>query len=252
MNSWLRSHGRGVLITAVAVIMTLGLVAGGALAQTPPGTPTPGKPGAPPAPLVSASDFLTRLAGKLGLDAGRVQTAAKDTQKEMIDEAVTAGRLTTEQATRLKERVDAGDFIIGHGPGGKGGPGGRGGPERGGFGMDPAALATWLGITPEQLRTELHEGTGKSLTQVAQAHGKTRDGLITFLTDQAKTRLDQAVTAGRLTRQEADQMLEQFKQNVGQMVDQVHPVGGPGQPGGPRGPRGPQPGPTATPRTGSA
>jgi hypothetical protein len=115
--------------------------------------------------------------------------------------------------------------------------------------VDQAALATWLGITPEQLRTELHEGTGKSLTQVAQAHNKSRDALIAFLTDQTKTRLDQAVAAGRLTREQADQKLAQFTQQVGQMVDQVHPAGGPGKPGGPRGR---QPAPTATPGTGGA
>jgi hypothetical protein len=247
MVSWIRSHARLAAVAAVAVVMTLGLVGGGVMAQTPPaGTPAPGKP-AKPQPIATATEFFNRLAAKLGLDAARVQTAAKEVQKEQIDAAVAAGRLTPEMATRLKERVDAGDIVLGHGPGGKRGPGG---PGRGGAFGDPQALATWLGITPEQLRTELHEGTGKSLAQVAQAHGKTRDALIAFLTDQTKTQLDQAVAAGRLTRQQADEMLARFQQNVGAMVDRVHPAGGPGQPGGPRGPRAPQGTPTAP--TGSA
>ena len=42
------------------------------------------------------------------------------------------------------------------------------------------AAATYIGITEAQLRTEL--GTGKSLADVAVAHGKTRDGLIAALT----------------------------------------------------------------------
>jgi hypothetical protein len=244
MVQWIRSHTRLALVAAVAVVMTLGLVGGGVLAQTPPaGTPAPGAP-ALPQPVATATEFFAKLAAKLGLDAARVQIAAKEAQKEQIDAAVQAGRLTPEMATRLKERVDAGELVIGHGPGGKHGPGG---PGRGGFFGDPQALASWLGITPEQLRTELHEGTGKSLVQVAQAHGKTRDALFTFLTDQVKARLDQDVAAGRLTRQQTDEMLARFQQNVGQMVDQVHPVGGPGQPGGPRGPRGPQ----GTPTTGT-
>lgn len=238
MSSWLRDRWRGALIVAVAVILTAGLAAGGVLAQTP--TPTPGA-GAPPAPLFSANDFFARLAAKLGLDASRVQTAAKDAQKELIDEAAQAGRLPAAVATRLKERVDAGDFVLGHGPGGKHG---RGGFGRGGFGVDQPALASWLGITPEQLHSELHEGTGQSLAQVAQAHGKTREALIAFLTDQVKTRLDQAVTDGRLTRQQADEMLARFQQNVSQLVDQIHPAG---MPDGRRGPQG-----TPTPRTGSA
>jgi hypothetical protein len=42
-----------------------------------------------------------------------------------------------------------------------------------------AAAAAYIGITEDQLRTEL--GTDKSLADVAVAHGKTRDGLIQAL-----------------------------------------------------------------------
>ena len=243
MSIWLRERWRSALTVAVAVVLTAGLITSNALAQTPP-TPPAGA-GTPPAPLVSANDFFARLAAKLGLDAGRVQTAATEAQKELIDEAAQAGRLPADAATRLKERVDAGDIVVGHGGklGGKrgGGPGGFG---RGGVGADATALATWLGITPEQLQTELHTGSGQSLAQVAQAHGKTREALITFLTEQARTRLDQAVTAGRLTRQQADEQLARFQQAVGQQVDRVHPVGGPRGPR-PAPPNGQQPAPPA-------
>lgn len=260
MSHWLRTHLRWVLVTTTAVIVTLGLISGGALAQTPPpGADKPGQPGPPGRPPMQAiaNDFFAKLAGKLGVAPDRMTSAAKEVQKEQIDEAVKAGRMTPEMAARLKERIDAGQFILPPAGPPKPGPGGRGaGPGRpgiapGGPMMDHAALATWLGITPEQLRTELN---GKSLAQVAQAHGKTRDALITFLTDQVKGRIEQAVTAGRLTRQQADTMIEAFKQRVGQMVDQVHTAGGPGGrhgPGGndgPRGPRGQQPGSTPTPR----
>jgi hypothetical protein len=241
MGTWLRDRWRGALVAAIAVIMTAGLVTGGVLAQTPP----PGA-GQPPAPLISATDFFARLAAKLGLDAGRVQTAAKDAQKELIDEAAQAGRRPAAAAARLKERVDAGDFVLGHGPGGKPGRGGFGR----GVGIDQPALASWLGITPEQLHSELHEGAGQSLAQVAQAHGKTREALIAFLTDRVKTRLDQAVADGRLTRQQADEMLARFQQNVGRLVDQVHPAGVPDGQRGPGHPRSPQG--TPIPRTGSA
>ena len=42
-----------------------------------------------------------------------------------------------------------------------------------------SAAATYIGITVDQLRTEL--GTDKSLADVAIAHGKTRDGLVQAL-----------------------------------------------------------------------
>ena len=60
--------------------------------------------------------------------------------------------------------------------------------ERGPGGGDLlAAAATYIGITPDVLRTEL--GTTKSLADVAVAHGKTRDGLIAALTTAATAQL---------------------------------------------------------------
>ena len=47
------------------------------------------------------------------------------------------------------------------------------------------AAATYIGITTDQLRTEL--GTDKSLADVAVAHGKTRDGLIQALVTASQT-----------------------------------------------------------------
>src|SRR6058998_3043137 len=49
------------------------------------------------------------------------------------------------------------------------------GPGQDGF----SVAATYIGITVDQLRTEM--GTTKSLADVAVAHGKTRDGLIAAL-----------------------------------------------------------------------
>jgi hypothetical protein len=48
-----------------------------------------------------------------------------------------------------------------------------------------SAAATYIGITTDQLRTEL--GTDKSLADVAVAHGKTRDGLIQALVAASQT-----------------------------------------------------------------
>jgi hypothetical protein len=50
-----------------------------------------------------------------------------------------------------------------------------------------AAAATYIGITAAELKTELQ--AGKSLADVAVAHGKTRDGLILALTQADQTRI---------------------------------------------------------------
>jgi DNA-binding phage protein len=72
-----------------------------------------------------------------------------------------------------------------------------------------AAAATYIGISEQQLRDEMSAGTGKTLTEVAIAHGKTRDGLIAAL-------------------------LKASEQELATFVDQKLPAGGPGKgPGGP-------------------
>jgi len=54
-----------------------------------------------------------------------------------------------------------------------------------------ATAATYIGITDADLRTELQ--TGKTLAQVAVAHGKTRDGLIAALSAEATKQITTAV-----------------------------------------------------------
>jgi hypothetical protein len=240
----MRERWRGVLVVGTAVLVTSALVAGGVLAQTPP--PTPPTPGAPPSvaakPNAPLETFVNKLAARLGIAPDRLTTEAKNVQKEMIDEAVAAGRISKEAADKLKERVDAGHFVWpGVGPHGPGKPGahGRPGAALAGLREGFTAVAGFLGVTPEDLRKEL---PGKSLAQVAEAHGKTRQQLIDFLVGEADKRLKQAVTDKKMTQEQATQMLDRFKQNVGQMVHRVTPTGP-----GPRANRAAPGAPKATP-----
>jgi DNA-binding phage protein len=54
-----------------------------------------------------------------------------------------------------------------------------------------ATAATYIGITEAELRTELQ--TGKTLAEVAVAHGKTRDGLIAALSAEVTKQITTAV-----------------------------------------------------------
>ena len=70
---------------------------------------------------------------------------------------------------------------------------------------DFAAAATYLGLTQTELQTALQ--SGKTLAQVANTtSGKSSSGLIDALVAAEKTELAAAVTAGRLTQAQADQM----------------------------------------------
>ena len=95
-------------------------------------------------------------------------------------------------------------------------PNGR--PFRGhGFGMWGAggwsvfdAAAEALGLTPEQLFTELH--SGKTLEQVAQEMGvdlqAVRDAMRASRQEAVRQAIEQAVQDGRLSREQADWMLQ--------------------------------------------
>src|SRR5947209_11836856 len=120
---------------------------------------------------------------------------------------------------------------------GNGFPGGGGRGERGkGFGGDLNAAATAIGITQDQLRTEL---PGKSLAQVAQAHGKTANDVATALKNAANQRIDQEVAAGRLAADQANTRKQAAATQIDQFVTQTVPHGGSGGPGGPSGLGGP-------------
>ncbi len=197
-----------IALAGAAVLAIIG--AGAVMAQTPvPGTSTTG------------TSFLSRVAQKLGIDTPTLQNAVKSAKSDEIDARVASGDLTQAQADALKQRIANAPADAPFFGGGFGGHGGHMG--RGGFG-DPSKLASFLGVTPEQLRTEL-DANGATLATVAQAHGKGRDELKAFLTDDAKTHLAQEVTDGRITQAQADARLAELTANLDARIDSTVPVG---------------------------
>lgn len=88
-----------------------------------------------------------------------------------------------------------------------GGPGGPGGIGRGG--MQLSTIATALGMTEADLRTELQ--AGKSVADVATAKNVSLDTIISAVVAEQTKSLTQAVTAGKLTQAQADTMLSNLK-----------------------------------------
>jgi hypothetical protein len=212
-----------------------------------PGPGGPGRPGfqggfdlnaAATAIGISADQLKTELAGKSlaqvaqahGKSANDVATALKNAAHTRIDQAVSANRLTAAQATTEKQQVDqridqfVNQVLPQQGPGGPNrGPGGfdRRGP--GGFGGELNAAATAIGISADQLRTEL---AGKSLAQVAQAHGKSANDVATAMKNAAHQQIDQAVSANRLTTDQANAEKQRIDQRIDQQINQVVPQRG--------------------------
>jgi ElaB/YqjD/DUF883 family membrane-anchored ribosome-binding protein len=193
------------LIAAVAAVV-LGVAALGiAAAQQAPQTQTPGTP---PAAQTSQQRptkqaFLDALAKRLGITTDRLQQAIRDARTDV--------GLPAE-----------GGFGPGFGEHGRGehGPGFAG---RGLFHEGLETVAQAIGITPDQLRQEL---PGKSLTQVAQAHGKNPNDVATALKNAINQRIDQAVTNGRLTADQAAQRKQEASQRIDELMTRTFPQPG--------------------------
>ena len=149
-------------------------------------------------------------AKQLGVQPQALSDALKKALENRVDDAVAQGRLTKEQGDALKQRIESGDVPLFAGPRGFHG-------DHHGFGRDLDAAASYLGVTESDLRTQLE--SGKTLADVATAHGKSVDGLVDALVADFKQHLDRAVAAGRLTRADADQVLADVRQRVTDRVN---------------------------------
>ena len=149
---------------------------------------------------------LTDAAKRLDVEPSELRDALANAEDAQLDADVKAGRLTQEQADAIKQKRAGSGTVLGVGPGGppdglffrhRGGPGEVHGP---GELIDAAAKA--LGISREELFQRMRDG--KSLSEIAKAEGKSIDDVKAAVKAAMKTQLDEAVKAGKLTQQQAD------------------------------------------------
>jgi lambda repressor-like predicted transcriptional regulator len=201
-------------------------------------------------PQARSQAIVDDAAGTLGVDPSKLSDALKKALSNQVDAQVTAGKLTKEQGDAIKQRIEDGTQPIFGGPGfggprghfGRPGFGGPGGPPAFAFGFGPGLMAgaedvaTYLGLKPADLATQLR--SGKSLADIAKAQGKTVEGLKTAITDAATKQLDAAVTAGRLSKDQETKLLAGLASHLDDLVNGVHKrirgFRGPGGPGGMR------------------
>jgi hypothetical protein len=221
----------GAAAAAVAVGVVVWSGAGHSQAQAPSPTATPAARGQGQQQRQQmADDFLNTLAANLSgsthttITADMLRDALKQTALQEVDKAVQSGRLTDAQAQKLRDAINSGNpgaLGLGLGRFGMGGHGPGMNVRR----VDDQALAGFFGITPEQLRQDLQ--SGKSLADEAAAHGKSVDDLKNFIVNQASQRINQAVSDGHLTQQQADTILNNLKSHLDDMINRAH-TGGPG------------------------
>lgn len=177
---------RTLLAGGIAVLLA-GSVIGLALAQQTP-TPVPAPPTKATAARPGNQAFLDALARQLGITTDRLKEAMTEARKEV-------GTPKQGIKPRIEQTHKFGPAIL-----------------------NGSVAAQAIGISAAQLRQEL---PGKSLAQVAEAHGKNPADVATALKNAANQRIDLAATAGRLTAEKAAQQKQQVAQRIDQQMNQV-------------------------------
>ena len=138
--------------------------------------------------------------------------------RETLQELVDDGTLTSEQADTVAA------FLVENRPerGGHGGFPGRPGHGHGGFEIERGEIAELFGLEPDALRDLLQDG--QSLADVATAQGVDVQTVIDTFVNAAKEHLDEAVTNGRLTQEEADAKLVEITERITEMVNTARPA----------------------------
>jgi hypothetical protein len=182
--------------------------------------------------------ILGDAAKRLGVSPSDLEDALAKAEDAQLGQAVKEGTLTKEQADAIKARRKDSGRVLGI-PGGPhfehhefGRPGlhFRGGP------LDDVADA--LGMSVRELFSELRDG--KTIAQVAKAHGKSLDDVRASVKAATEKRLDADVKDGKLTQKQADEILEGLDDRLEHLGEGGPfgkwrggpPPGGPGAPDG--------------------
>ena len=212
----MRGHGpRGGAIASDAVAKVLGLTADELRTE------------------LQSGKSLADMAKAKSVDIEKVKAAILEdfTAKEQA-EAASGEHTQAEVDAKIAEFKTRLDDIVNRVkpagmPGEMGGHGNGHGP-RAAIASD--AVAKVLGLTADELRTELQ--SGKSLADVAKAKGVDVDKVKAAITADVKAHLDEEVASGEHTQAEADAKLAELTARLDDIVNRVKPAGMPGEMGG--------------------
>jgi hypothetical protein len=187
--------GRKAVAIATASIFGLGLLGSAAVAALSP----------------VGGGVVTEQSAAASADAKGPKPGAPDKIKALLDGLVTKGVITQAQedailaafkdaAGKHNDRGDALHRIL--------------------TGLFEQS-ATYLGITPADLKTKL---PGTSLAAIANATpGKSRDGLVAALTQASTAAIDKALADKKITQEQADKAKAGLAKHLAEFVDRTYP-----------------------------
>lgn len=178
------------------------MLGGGALAFAASNGSSPASP---------ANAFIADVASHLGVPTTTLERAVGQAEIDQVQLMVSSGKLTSAQATKIEAAISSGKLGAGLrvlAPGGQVLIGGRHVRRVARIMIGRTVVmsaAGYLGLTPQQLRSDLRGGETLSAVATATA-GKTAQGLESAITSALQQRLQQAVTSGQLTQPRASNL----------------------------------------------
>lgn len=204
--------------SAVATGLAAGLVAGGAAGAV---LGTPGLSGAQEDPTTTTTTTVApRTEEGTQDDDSRGEewrTRAGERLGEALAPLVEDGTIDQAQSDAVVDQLLDSELLE---------RGGRhGGHGRHGFGFGPGAeaAAEALGITEDELRDALRDGS--TLAELAEREGVEVQAVVDALVAELSEHLDERVADGDLTREQADERLAEATERITEMVQE----GGPGR-----------------------
>jgi hypothetical protein len=160
-----------------------------------------------------AGQTLAQIATAHGKTADGLEAAMLAALKTKLDAAVSAGKLTAaREQTKLARAEKLVERLVNSKLGRRAL---KSGPKAGLLRVS----ARYIGVSPKGLAAELK--AGKSLAQVAAAHGKTSAGLKDALLKPLKARIDKAVASGRITAAQAQARLDRLSGRLDKLISKT-------------------------------
>jgi hypothetical protein len=168
-------------------------------------------------PHEESQAVIDDAAKQLGVTPSALSNALKKALENRVDDAVASGLLTKEQGDELKKAIESNDVPF---------PFKFFDPERHGFGFGHDfggpfakldAAASYLGVSQSELASRLAQG--KTLAEIAKDRGKSVDGLVDALVKAAEKQIDAAVSSGKLTKSQGDDLKSGLRARLTRVVN---------------------------------
>ena len=164
--------------------------------------------------------FVARIAEKQGISVAALEAKWKQKALSGIDAALAAGRITSDQAAKLKARVTEWKFCDGSLRQARAKTHRVGRLNAAAVASMVAGAVDYLDVTGKELRTAWR--AGKSLGDIAQAKGKSVSGLKAAMLAKLTARLDKAVADDRLTDERRDALVERYGKLADGLIAKTH------------------------------